>query len=418
MPEANLQWLPNDTCLEDPDPLMQETLDFLRAWHHGRDSEEDDPGEVKRKGLFEKRLETFRDMWNGSFTGHPMHRCALGHCSSRVDACHKMAESFIALLLLTLPAIPAPNKWTKIFPASDFVGLGLLINNYLPKIFELAFQPVMFRTDLHGPADQLQEQQQDTDPRLLEGLYFHAVQGKRYLGSRCFLTSYSNQWAIRCWLVVSEHLRRLVFYWLRNLSASKKPRNRYPILELLDVRSSVAWAVLQCIAHQLMDPQGRHRISMIWRSSGHSSYAEWCRVCSDEVRDFRRALLSLAAWIYRRHVFYWQQGPWPLLQLIDSKADASIIEAVKLQWDGMQVCCASPGLARQLKQRGISADLLQSDPTWSSVLRGYAALLDMSIADVETKHALSRHWSERPFSTIVAKHVNREALAAWIFVVE
>ena len=77
----------------------------------------------------------------------------------------------------------------------------------------------------------------------------------------------------------------------------------------------------------------------------------------------------------------------------------------------MDICCASPGLSRQLKQRGISADSLEKDVIWRSVLHGYAALLEMSIADVETKHALSRHWSERPFATLVAKHVNREALA-------
>ena len=141
-------WVPNDTGLEEPDPLMQETLDFLRVWHYGKDSAEDSRGDDaegnKRRSMFDRNLEAFRDMWNGSYTGQPMHRCAHGHCSSRADACTKMASTFVSLLMLTLPAIPAPNKWTKLFPASDFVGVGLLINNYLPAIFELAFQPVMF----------------------------------------------------------------------------------------------------------------------------------------------------------------------------------------------------------------------------------------------------------------------------------
>ena len=34
----------------------------------------------------------------------------------------------------------------------------------------------------------------------------------------------------------------------------------------------------------------------------------------------------------------------------------------------------------------------------------------MSIADVETKHALSRHWADRPFPTLCAKHINQEAV--------
>eukprot|EP00438_Fugacium_kawagutii_P020683 Skav232332 [mRNA] locus=scaffold1704:104156:105316:+ [translate_table: standard] len=37
-----------------------------------------------------------------------------------------------------------------------------------------------------------------------------------------------------------------------------------------------------------------------------------------------------------------------------------------------------------------------------------AALSTTSVADVECKHALSKHWSDRPFPTIVAKHINSE----------
>ena len=37
-----------------------------------------------------------------------------------------------------------------------------------------------------------------------------------------------------------------------------------------------------------------------------------------------------------------------------------------------------------------------------------AAMLSTSIADVECKHAQSQHWSDRPFPTIVAKHINSE----------
>ena len=31
------------------------------------------------------------------------------------------------------------------------------------------------------------------------------------------------------------------------------------------------------------------------------------------------------------------------------------------------------------------------------------------MADVECKHALSRHWSDKPFATLTAKHINKEA---------
>ena len=154
------------------DVLMQETTDFLQTWHHQQHEEGDEGEDASEsvRGTFEKNLAAFKGSWNGSYTGKPMHRCGFGHSASRSETVDTMASSFIALLLTCLPAVPAPNKWTKIFPSSDFVGMGVLINSFLPKLFDIAFQPVMFKTD------DLSHHDQDADPRLLEGLFL--VQSK------------------------------------------------------------------------------------------------------------------------------------------------------------------------------------------------------------------------------------------------
>ena len=382
------------------DQLMQETIQFMEQWHHGRDSEDQDEQDQASRSQFHRKLDSFKSMWNGSFAGHPVHRCTLGHCKDREDTIEKMSTSFISLMLSALPSVPAPNKWTTIFPASDFVGLGLLIHNFLPSIFELAFRPVMFTTDL---------QHEEADPRLVEGLHFQAVQGKRYLGSRDFLTSTQSQWNCRVWLLVSEHLRQLVFYWLRNLKDCKKASSRFPICELLDRRTSVVWAVLQNIGHQLLDKQGAGRLCFAWQASGFASYQEWCSSDTQQVRELRRALLALSAWVFRRHIVYWEQFPWCLMRLIDGAADEASVEAVKDRWDSSLVCCMPAGLARDLKRAAPKAETLLEENKWRATLTGFAALLQMTIADVETKHALSRHWADRPFPTIAAKHINREA---------
>eukprot|EP00439_Symbiodinium_sp_Y106_P065057 s2155_g10.t1 len=384
---------------------MRETVDFLRTWHHGRESEgeavikEDGACTSRRSTQFEKKLEAFEEMWTGSFSGKPKHKSNRG---TRADAVEKMASTFIALLLTTLPAIPAPNKWTKIFRVSDFVGLGTLVNNFLPSIFELAFQPIMFK-------DTTDTSHQEEDPRLVEGLFFHAVQGKRYHATKTCLTCGLSQWCCRCWLLVSEHLRRLVYHWLHNLQTNKKASQRFPVCALLDVRTSVAFAVLQNICHQLLDTEGRARLCMVWQTSGFTSYTDWCAARSEEVASLRRALMSLSGWIFRRHVLYFDQFPWSLLCLIDPEADESVVKGVQQKWDGAHPCCLNPGLARELKKLKVSGDELATDSKWRSVLRGYAQLMQLTIADVETKHALSRHWADRPYPTIVAKYVNREA---------
>ena len=310
-----------------------------------------------------------------------------------------MTSSFVNLLLTSLPAVPAPNKWAKIFPSTDYVALGVLINSFLPSLFELAFQPLMFSTDTAT---------EEADPRLLDALYFHQVQGKRYLSAKTFLLCPKAQWRCRCWLLVSEHLRRLVYGWLRNLVRSKKGLKRYLVCELLDVGTSPVWAVLQNIAHQLLDQQGRSRVCMMWQASGCASYTLWCGACGEEVRDFRRALVALSGMIFRRHIVYFEQFPWCLLQLVDPEAEALDRRDVQARWDNSHTCCLPPGLARDLKKQGFSGEDLADKATCQAILRGYGELLELSVADVECKHALSRQWCDRPFPTITAKHICRE----------
>ena len=398
-PEETLIFRPHSDGLAQPDPLMQQTVDFIRTWHHGRDADADQDSKAS-SSQFEKKLQAFGTMWTGSYSGLPVHNCSPGCCASREDAVAKMASTFIALLLTALPTVPSPNKWTKVFGISDFVALGTLINRFLPNLFEIAFHPLMFTTETGH---------EEADPRLVEGLFFHAVQGKRFHSSKEFLQDSAAQWTCRCWLLISEHLRRLVFYWLRNLKPDKQVARRFPICQLLDPRSSVVWAVLQNLSHQLLDETGGGRLCMIWQVSGFESYQRWCQHASQEVRDLRRAMLALSAWVYRRHVSYWEDFPWCLMKLIDPEASEDAVKEVLLRWDMSAACCVPAGMALSLKKLAVSSQALWTEQRWRMLLTGVGRLLQMSIADVECKHALSRHWADRPFPTLTAKHVNQEA---------
>ncbi len=45
---------------------------------------------------------------------------------------------------------------------------------------------------------------------------------------------------------------------------------------------------------------------------------------------------------------------------------------------------------------------------WVALFGNMARMVSTSIADVECKHSQSQHWSDRPFATMVAKHINSE----------
>lgn len=100
-------------------PAILEMIDFLRTNHYSESKSEES---VSR---FEKAAEQFRAMFNGnSDMGLPCHRCThscfplqLRHCQHRQDAVRKCVDALSNLFLSSMPSIPAPNKWTTLYPS-------------------------------------------------------------------------------------------------------------------------------------------------------------------------------------------------------------------------------------------------------------------------------------------------------------
>ena len=232
----SMVWNPRcDLQALQPDPLMAELRDYIEAWHHSqtRSDDADDDENKCANTRFALKLSAFVDMWNGSGTGRPTHNCNCHmvnghdkHCRDRNHAAEKMSSVLIDLLLTSCPSPPAPNKWTKLWRPVDFVSVGILLNGYLPHIFDIAFKAMGFTT-------QAPSNLEEADPRIVEKLQFHEVQGKRYLGSKTFLQDRTYQFAMRLLLVGLEHLRYLTNSWLGNLKALKTG-GRYPLFTLFD----------------------------------------------------------------------------------------------------------------------------------------------------------------------------------------
>lgn len=290
-----------------PDPLMAELRSYIDQWHHhNQDQVEDRQMSDARKTQFDRKLEAFADMWDAGAAGCPKHKCNCGllhdgkHCRDRNDAATKMASTLINLLLTSCPSPPAPNKWTKLWRPVDFVGVGILLNAFLPSIFDIAFKAMGFSTD--------NPQTDESDVRLVEKLQFHEVQGKRYLGSKSFLQDRESQFAMRLLMVALESLRYLTDVWLGNLKALKNSR-RQPLFVLFDPQHSPVTAALQNISSLLMSSSGKGRLAFLWATS-FDSYESWCSIRPDELRFARRVLMSVSAYVHRRHVCYWDQFPW------------------------------------------------------------------------------------------------------------
>lgn len=354
--EAELDFQPcSNLDMLEADPLMEEISKYVEFWHRKQGAKD-----TVQNTAFQKKLLAFKGMFNGKAVGRPQHLCncnvALSSnacCKSRSHAVQKASKVLIDLLLSTCPAAPTPNKWTKLWRPVDFVVVGLLLNEYLPALFNAAFKALEFKEMV--PNSQLEQ----LDPRVVEGLHFHAVQGKRFLGSQEFLMSPDCRFAIRLLLVAVEPLRYLTNVWLSHLDSVKDGRG-YPLHTLLDPCKSPVIAALQWISHLLLSTHGGGRLLFLWRPCC-DSFKSWCEHYPEQVGQIRHVLMSVSGWIYRRHFVYWHQFPWMLSVLSNPEAPSDFVESVMQQWDNANACCLRPGLARDLKKLGFTSAAFRSD---------------------------------------------------------
>jgi hypothetical protein len=314
---------------------------------------------------------------------------------------NKLTSTLIDVFLLASPTLPCPNKWTKLYPALDFVVCGLAVFEFLPQIFSRAFDALHFDGEDPG---------QVVDPTLQQALAWSAVNGSRRRTSQDFLANPSTLPQVMSLALCLEPVRYLMNFWpsgLKPSSASSVPI----LLEILNASTSPVVASLQYLAALLAreedDDSGRLRL--LWQTQGFDSLAAFQAQAPEQIRKLRSALYLTSAWVYRRHYHYFQEhDALSLCMLADESADAGAVQHLLERWDAKAPCCVSAGLPRFLKAKGITAEDLQTDK-WRQLLKGMAMMLQLTIADVECRHARNNHNKDKLFATLVAKYINREA---------
>ena len=192
------------------------------------------------------------------------------------------------------------------------------------------------------------------------------------------------------------------------LGKSLHPAERPPLFRLLKPCESVLVDMLQYYSSLLCSASGTGRLRFLWMPLRYQTYEQFCRCEADRVREARRVLMLACAWQFRRHWAYLSSDTFSLAMVGDAGACPDSLRDFLAKWRQQSSCCVAPGLPRALKLRQLSADDLQS-PAWRHVLYWYGASLQLSIADVEAKHAVNRQNTDCGFSTVAAKFINAEA---------
>jgi len=187
-----------------------------------------------------------------------------------------------------------------------------------------------------------------------------------------------------------EPIRYLSAYWMRVAGDPEKCGES--MFEMLFEPSSPLLHVRQHLASLLF---GHHsRLQLVWRQDRRASWEEWCAHHRNRgLRVLRRAVLLVSCCIYRRHVMPLKGMPWRLLLLAADHVPQRQKLEVARAWGAMHLCCCRPGLARDLKQRGITGDSLMREGRYQLALRLLAASV--------RRFALVGVRSARPFGILL-----------------
>ena len=312
-----------------------------------------------------------------------------------------MSKAFNDLFWATLECAPVPNKWNRLWGALQQTATSTLVCDLLPKVFEAAFKSMVFKE--YSPEDLYK-----ADPKVVEQLHYHAVNGKRLNNSMQFVTDADMKIiVVRC-LVVSEVCRILTQFWLSCLKRNELNASQPPIFRLLDQRRSPVWAVMQYLAHLVFSEDGRGRLVFLWAKQCYASYPEFMEKCPDQVRLLRRALHWTSGMIFRRHYDYFMSRSLWILAIGDDDCHPDMIDLALARYMAASKCCMPPGLLRYLKSKGVTAEELCTKK-WYLILRSIAKLLELTLADNECGHAFNNHSLDNLFASVAAKWINKES---------
>ena len=275
-----------------------------------------------------------------------------------------------------------------------------MVHKWLCQVFKGAFQHVKFQE--YNPLDE------NADPKLIETLCFHMVNGRRFQSSVSFLEGPEDQWAVVLLSLSLEPNRILTWYWLACLSKTLKYKQRPPLHLLLDPRTSIVCQALQFLSSLLLSKTGEGRLILLWGHFGFDSYQEFCSREIGKCRKIRRILMLAAGWIYRRHYMYLNGDAFAITMCGDDAAHPETLQSFCDFWDCKHSCCVPPGLCRDWKQMGLTSEELCHGNA-RSVLYWLAATIQCSIADIESMHSQNRSLGGNAFSSIAAKFINCEA---------
>lgn len=301
----------------------------------------------------EKKIKSFQRMWNQDGFCHVCERFgpqSTWCCQDDREAKQKLADTLLNLAVSSIPDTPAPGKWTKLWSCLEFTTFGYLFNSWICKVLPTWLDSLKFSgADTWTSAASAHVD--DVDPALKSTQEFSRITGVRAKKAKQFVVSLESGdlgLNLTALSIADEVLRFLTFHFMSiNDVASTKPN----LINLINEDRSPLIACTQYLTSLLFQEYGR--TMLLWKKQGFVTAQQWEFSAPQQVRSFRRLVLLTCAWIQRRHCDRLLIFPFSLTLLADENTSESKKTELLRLWDATLPCCVRPGMARELKARGL-----------------------------------------------------------------
>ncbi|CAE7907967.1 SSRP1 [Symbiodinium sp. KB8] len=352
--------------------------------------------------------------------GQPAHVCRNGCCQTAEEARGK-AEGLFSECLLRPIAVPALNKWTKVFPC---IGACVLLASF-SDIGQQAFQQQF--GNLGPEALSEQENSGDAEDEALkvpinEVERWKKLARKRNAKAQRFLCDDDSRFVNMLWLHIAAPCMRLHWILFKTCTwFSDRPKVNdsangvevpLSLGQFCSARKNPGYKVVADLFQQLRQPSVGYKMLSFF----HGAFEEWPQA---RKRIALRSTLVTIGQLLRKVVEPFSVYPWKLWDMVDPAAGDMQRTVVVRELFKASPCCLDSGCTAKIRASMDEASCLEQD--FRDFLHTTFERIVLTSTFIERKFSHFTHWTDvkgkgSSLGALAAKHVTRsfkDAVEFW-----
>ena len=329
----------------------------------------------------------------------------------RTETVGKATSAILACIFNHMPTVPAASKWTKLYPALDYIFAAAAPHTLITPLYTKAFGELTVKTVAQAKVFAAGAGPMNAD--LVQDVCWHAVAGMRLMATFKLISDHTKIAVILMLAIVLEPLRFFTYWLLKVSSATRDFRKAPPICTVVNLECSPMTVIRQYYSCLLAGDSPR--LQIIYRRFGYTRFDQFA-TCCPAAKTLRRLILVAENWFFRRH---WQElvglrsWPWKAARIVDKRLHRSERIAAAREVLSSNLCCMDPFFWRRFRilYPSATAEDLCDDAVFQKAILMWAWAVMLTIAIIECKHGRNKRSADYcvGWEQFVAKYILRES---------